>query len=310
MEATNDSPFYQRFYQYQKERFPFIGHGILIATFTFSAISFSRICRGAEGFISLKAYLISIFTTITLFFLVRIFDEFKDAEDDALYRKHLPVPRGLISFKELKILGIITCIAQILVNSFFNPKMFLLYIIFMVYLMLMGKEFFVASWLKKHPLTYVASHMVIIPLVDVYASGMDWLLAGVKAPTGLLFFFAVSYMNGVVLEFGRKIKVPENEEVNTYSTLYGADKATYAYIGILFTTLLLSIAAAWVAGYGLTGVLALSACFIVCSFPAWIFLKKKTVLTSKLIEYSSALWTALMYFTLGGIPMLTKLIHG
>lgn len=309
MTVENNSPFIKRFYQYQKERFPIIGHGILISTFTFSAISYSRICRGAEGFISLKAYLISIFTTITLFFLVRIFDEFKDAEDDAKYRKHLPVPRGLISFRELKIMGIITCMAQIIVNAFFNPQMFLLYIIFMAYLLLMAKEFFVSEWLKKHPLTYIASHMFIIPLVDVYASGMDWLLEGVAAPIGLLFFFAVSYMNGVVLEFGRKIKVPENEEVNTYSTLYGVSIATYAFIGILFVTMLLSITAALFAGYGTTGIYTLISCFIVCSLPAFIFLRKKTVFTSKLIELSSAMWTILMYLSLGGIPMLTKLVH-
>ncbi len=54
--------------------------------------------------------------------------------------------------------------------------------------------------------------MLIIPLVDVYASGLDWLLEGTDAPRGLLFFFAVSFMNGVVLEIGRKIRTPDQEK--------------------------------------------------------------------------------------------------
>ena len=33
--------------------------------------------------------------------------------------------------------------------------------------------------------------MLIIPLIDIYASGLDWLLEGASAPKGLLFFFAV-----------------------------------------------------------------------------------------------------------------------
>ena len=42
-----------------------------------------------------------------------IFDEFKDAEDDAKYRKELAVPRGLISFRELTIMGIVVVLAQV-----------------------------------------------------------------------------------------------------------------------------------------------------------------------------------------------------
>ena len=106
-------PLLQRFYIYQKERFPILGHGLMIFAFTFSAISYSRICRGKEGFIPWQDFLIGIFATVTLFFLVRIFDEFKDKEDDAKYRKYLPVPRGLISLKELRIIGLVVASMQI-----------------------------------------------------------------------------------------------------------------------------------------------------------------------------------------------------
>lgn len=304
----NQLPFLHRFFIYQKERFPFIGHGLLVASFSFSAISYSRICRGAEGFVSWPVYLVGIFTTISLFFLVRVFDEFKDAEDDAKYRSHLPVPRGLISFKELAILGIIAALLQIILNSIFFPKMLIIYFIVIAYLCLMGKEFFIPEWLKKHQFWYVVSHMLIIPLIDVYASGLDWLLEGVPAPDGLLFFFAVSFMNGIVLEIGRKIRVPEKEEFNTYSTMMGAPKATRLWILILFITLCCSLAASWFAGYGITGAAILTGFFLICALPAVLFLSKPTHRYSKMIEYASALWTIAMYLTLGGVPMIQQLI--
>src|SRR5688572_21441737 len=119
--------FLKRFYIYQKERFPFIGNIVLIAAFTFSALSYSRISRNAEGFVSLNTYLLGVFTTVTLFFLVRIFDEFKDAKDDALYRPELPVPRGLVSLQELRNIGVIILILQILVNAAFAPRMLYLF---------------------------------------------------------------------------------------------------------------------------------------------------------------------------------------
>jgi 4-hydroxybenzoate polyprenyltransferase len=306
----NNLPFFSRLYIYQKERFPVLGHGLLVAAFSFSAISYSRICRGAEGFVSWKIFLVGIFTTVSLFFLVRIFDEFKDKEEDALYRKYLPVPRGLINLKELKILGIITVVFQVVLNFIFFPKMLWIYFIIIAYLCLMGKEFFIPKWLKKHQFWYVTSHMFIIPLIDIYASGLDWFLGGVKAPIGLFFFFAVSYMNGIVLEIGRKIKPRGSEEegVNSYTKMIGENKAPVLWIGILFITFCLAVLAAQYAGYGKMALSVLSFFFIICSIPAILFLKKKNTRSAKSIEISSALWTIAMYLSLGGIPMLQKLL--
>jgi 4-hydroxybenzoate polyprenyltransferase len=309
IEEQNNYPFLRRFFIYQKERFPFLGHGLLVASFSFSAISYSRICRGTEGFVSWSTFLVGIVTTISLFFLVRVFDEFKDAEDDVKHRSYLPVPRGLISFKELAIMGVLAVIVQIGLNALFFPKMLLLYSIAMGYLCLMGREFFIGEWLKKHQLWYVVSHMLIIPLIDMYASGLDWLLEGVNAPKGLIFFFIVSFMNGIVLEIGRKIRVPEKEEFNTYSKMFGAVKATGLWILILFVTLCFSILASSFAGHGITGIAILVCLFILCVIPALLFLSKQSQHGSKLIEYASALWTIGMYLTLGGVPMLNQLLH-
>nr|WP_295933910.1 UbiA family prenyltransferase [uncultured Dyadobacter sp.] len=306
----NNAPFLLRLFLYQKERFPVLGHGLLVTAFSFSAISYARICRGADGFVALPTFAVGVFTTITLFFLVRIFDEFKDAEDDARFRKELPVPRGLISLREMAITGAVLAVAQVLVNAYFFPEMLVLYALVVGYLLLMGKEFFIADWLKKHQFWYVTSHMFIIPLVDIYASGLDWLLAGVKAPTGLIFFFAVSYMNGIVLEIGRKIRAPEQESegVLTYTAMLGIPRAVGLWIGTLVVTLLLSITAAVFAGYGRTAMLVLGVIFVLCSLPAFLFLNTKTHKLSKMIEYASAFWTISMYLTLGGGPMISKLL--
>jgi len=309
LQKQNSYSFIRRFLIYQKERFPFLGHGLLVASFSFSAISYSRICRGAEGFVSLSTFLVGVATTISLFFLVRVFDEFKDAEDDARYRGHLPVPRGLISFKELAVAGSVAVMIQVSLNSYFFPKMLILYSLVIAYLCLMGKEFFVGEWLKKHQFWYVTSHMLIIPLIDMYASGLDWLLAGTEAPKGLIFFFLVSFMNGIVLEIGRKIRVPEKEEFNTYSTMMGAGNATKLWIFVLAITFGFSLLASWFAGYGLTGFLILLFFFAVCSLAAFLFLYRQSERHSKLIEYASALWTIGMYLTLGGVPMISKLLH-
>ncbi|NJM16244.1 MAG: UbiA family prenyltransferase, partial [Bacteroidales bacterium] len=289
---------------------PFLAHGIMISAFTFSAIAYSRISRGEQGFIAWPHFVIGIFATITLFFLVRIFDEFKDKEDDKKYRKYLPVPRGLISLKELKAMGLVVGLAQVAVIAAFQPKMLYLYTMVLAYLMLMGKEFFVSKWLKKRQLTYIASHMVIIPLIDVYSSGLDWLLNHSQPHWGLAWFFAVSYMNGMVLEFGRKIRTPETEEegVVSYTGLYGTKAGAAIWIGLLLFTMLLAVGASRYANYGGIAIVVLSIFFVLCSLPAWLFLIRPTVKRTKYIEYASALWTALMYLSLGAMPMIKSLM--
>ena len=92
----------------------------------------------------------------------------------------------------------------------------------------MTREFFVARWLKAHPIVYMTSHMVIIPLVDLYATACDWRVAGLTGPpAGLSWFLIVSYLNGIVVEIGRKTRAPADEEhgVETYSALWGRQGA-------------------------------------------------------------------------------------
>ncbi len=300
--------FIKRFYIYQKERFPVLGHGLMIAAFSFSAIAFSRVCRGAEGFISWKLYFLAIFNTIGIFFLLRVFDEFKDKEDDAKFRKYLPVPRGLISLTELRNVGIGVFVSQIVVNSIFVPQILPLYALVVGYLLLMGKEFFVAEWLKKHQFWYVVSHMLIIPLVDVLASGFDWELNNVVPSRGLLLFFAVSFMNGVVLEIGRKIKTPLNEEegVVSYTKLLGITGAPLTWLLLLVATLVLAILSSQYAGHSVEEQMMLVVLFVICSLSSLWFMLSKTQKAAKSMEIAAALWTLGMYILLGGIKMFIR----
>ncbi|MEL6132049.1 MAG: UbiA family prenyltransferase [Bacteroidota bacterium] len=302
--------FLARFWTYLAERFPLQMNGVVIAVFTFSAISYSRICRGEEGFVAWDDYLLGFFVTLTIFFMVRIFDEFKDQKEDALYRQYLPVPRGLISLKELFWVGVVTVIAQFAVILLFHPTLLWLYLLAMGYLLLMRVEFFVPDWLKQRQILYIASHMVIIPLVDVYATGVDWKLEAALPSTGLFFFFAVSYLNGVVLEFGRKMRAPEQEEegVVSYTGLYGAKGGVIIWLILLWLTLGCSLFAAAYAGYGWWGYSCLISFCLFATLPGVRFWQHATPARAKYVEYAAGAWTVAMYLTLGGVPMLRALL--
>ena len=99
---------------------------------------------------------------------------------------------------------------------------------------LMTREFFVAEWLKARPFTYLWSHMLIVPLIDLYATACDWLPAGVAPPAGLGWFLAASFFNGIVVEIGRKLRAPADEEpgVETYSAAVGPAARRWPSLGV------------------------------------------------------------------------------
>ena len=90
----------------------------------------------------------------------------------------------------------------------------------------------------------MTSHMLILPLVDLYATACDWWVAGLRQPPpGLYWFLVVSYLNGLVIEIGRKTRAPADEEhgVETYSALWGTNGAVRAWL----LTVLVTAFAAW-----------------------------------------------------------------
>lgn len=303
-------PFLRRFGEYQAERFPFLQHGPLILAFTFSAASYSRIVRGGDGFIPASDFIVGALTTLSLFLLLRIADEFKDAAEDARFRPYRPVPRGLVTLRELATLGAAVVLLLLALNLATMPRMIPLWLVPLGYMVLMTREFFLRDWLKRHPIAYMLSHMMVLPMIDVYTTGLDWHNAAVSPPGGLEYFLLVTFLNGMVIEIGRKIRAPEAEEegVETYSALYGARRATIIWLLVLLLTCGSAVAAAMHAGYGAVGLAILAGVLLLCGLPALRFLRTGAQRDAHRIELAAGIWTIAMYLALGGIPMVVKLI--
>ena len=243
---------------------------------------------------------------------VVVVTEFKDAEDDARYRPYRPVPRGLITLRELAMLGAVAVVAQIALNLAVIPAMLVAWVLVLGYMLLMWREFFVAAWLKRRPILYMLTHMAVMPLIDFYTTGLDWLDAGAAPPRGLEFFLTVTFLNGIVIEVGRKIRAAEQEEtgVETYSALYGARRATLGWLGVMTLTWGSAVLAALYAGFGSLGVIPLTGFLLLCAVPALLFLRSGSPRHAKLIETAAGIWTLAMYLTLGAAPMLIEMLGG
>jgi 4-hydroxybenzoate polyprenyltransferase len=301
-----------RWWVYQKERFPLLAHGPLVAAFSASAVSFSALLRGPGTRPALAAWAVAFVTALTLFLQLRIADEFKDAEEDARYRPYRPVPRGLVSLRELAWIGVVVAAGQLVLCLWLGGRdgelhwqLPALLLLTWTYFALMSHEFFVRDWLKARPVVYLFTHMGIMPLVDWYATGCDWVPAQGAMPPGLAWFLAASFCNGLVIELGRKIRAPEQEEpgVQTYSMLWGRRGATGAWLTALAATLACALCAArridFLPGVGaVLGVLLAGGVGL-----GWAFASTAQAKLAKGIEAYSGVWTLALYLMLGVVPL-------
>lgn len=181
---------------------------------------------------NLNPDLLSVFLTLTalllFLFRLRIFDEFKDHEHDARFYPERPVPRGLISLKELEFILIPVMLVEVLIALVVGFPATLLFIIAFLYSLLMLKEFFVRTWLRAHFTVYIITHeILIIPLFLYlfYMNGMpDKEITGSFSSLLLLFVGAQLFL----LEVTRKFRSRENEipSRDTYTAQYGKIGAT------------------------------------------------------------------------------------
>lgn len=264
--------------------------------------------------------IIALFIIIFMFFFqLRITDEFKDYEEDLKYRPYRPVQRGIISLKTLGKIGIATVTIQIILAHVIDPEIIYFMIFVWIYMFLMAKEFFIKKWLTKRILIYALSHVVImvfITLVIVEATQyivpknifdvfiLQWYKHNIDF--ALIPLFALNYLNGIVLEIGRKTRRADEEEhgVQTYSKLWGRKKAV-VILSLLFIIeyflVILGLAHTY-EKYFFFGGLTLLIIFIVSIYFMVKFLKKD--LSGKIVETVSGLWIIFSSICMGLLPYL------
>ena len=314
---------------YLNERFPLGKNSFFVLIFTLSGYIYTSLLYNSKimylftngvkiGIFQYK--IIALFIIIFMFFFqLRITDEFKDYEEDLKYRAYRPVQRGIISLKTLGKTGIATVIIQIMLAHVIDPEIIYFMIFVWIYMFLMAKEFFIKKWLTKRILIYALSHVVImvfITLVIVEATQyivpknifdvfiLQWYRHNIDF--ALIPLFVLNYLNGIVLEIGRKTRRADEEEhgVQTYSKLWGRKKAVIV-LSLLFVIEYLLVILGLTHTYKeyfFFGGLTLLVILIVSIYFMIKFLKKD--LSGKIVETVSGLWIIFSSMCMGLLPYL------
>lgn len=301
-----------RLWEYQTERFPVFKHGALIAAFGASAVCLSALLRDAAP--NPLAVLVAVLVLFGFFFQLRVADEHKDNEDDTKYRPERPVPRGLVTLGELRGVAIGVGVVQLALTAWLSPGLIVFVLLVWACVAVMTKEFFVPKWLKARPIVYMVSHMLIMPLIDLYATACDWQPAGIALHEdfGLTLgaFLLLSLVNGSAIEIARKSWAPEMERegVETYSKLWGAGRSGVVVMAIVLAGFAL---AAFINVRSEAGTWMLGGLALVTAWSAWCaidYAGTPTPKTAKMLETASGVFVLANYLLLGVIPLLLSLV--
>lgn len=302
-----DAGLWRRLWLYQAERFPLGKTSLLLLAFSASSISVSAHLAGRSlphWGVFAAAWLVAI----SFFFQLRACDEYKDLEDDRLYRPERPIPSGLVSLR--LVLGLAAASAVIAIGLTLTITPFLLVPLALVWawLGLMTAEFFVSDWLKARPFVYLVSHMAIMALIDLYLTGAEWLPHGWVPPLGMWVFLLLSLVNGCVLEIGRKVWAPQNERagVETYSALLGPARAAWLWLAICALAWLLLLTIGTLVGapliVGGISVLLLAA----IGLTVWRFVREPSPEGQGRIDSLAGIWVLCCYVLAGYAPFIPR----
>ena len=293
-----------RAWTYLQERFPLPAHGPLVFAFAGGVACASAALRGAPG-PGWPAVVVASLVALGFFFQLRVADEWKDAETDRLHQPERPVPRGLVTLRELTVAALGVAGIQLALAIWLGPQLIVVLAMVWGFGALMTVEFGMKAWLRERPVATLLSHAWIVPFIDFFAISCDVLGNEASYPEGVEWLVGVSLFGGTVVEVGRKIWAPSDERpgVVTYSGIWGVQPALMVWGAVVALSLgcgwmvLRYIGDAQVIGVGLAG----AAVLMVAS--AFLAMHVAAPGRGRIVETLAGVWTLVLYLSIGPLAL-------
>ncbi|WP_187261156.1 UbiA family prenyltransferase [Pontibacter beigongshangensis] len=218
---------------YFKERFPVINMALFAILFlTVHAVA-TYFSAAAEPPVFGWKEVLGMVATISFFFRLRVFDEIKDYDLDAINHPQRVLQSGRVTIRQLVVLALAGVALELIWAWLMGVPTFVCWALAIGYSLLMRYEFFVSDYLKKRLVLYAITHMLIMPLVIL------WIWSAYVPDYGLsttFFMLAMlSLLGGFSFEIARKIHAQEAERelVDSYSKSMGFGLAIITVLVIL-----------------------------------------------------------------------------
>jgi 4-hydroxybenzoate polyprenyltransferase len=227
------------------ERFP-ARNAVFFAVFYATALLIGRSVGNGGGPMPLSLRDAAGFVAVWCFFLMlRVFDEHKDFEADAIAHPQRVLQRGLVTLADLRMIGAIAIAVQLGVSLWLDGGFGAVtawWLAAVAWSVLMAREFFVRTWLRAHLVVYALSHIIVMAILAMWVATMG--APNATAAAAPWAFAVLSLFAGLAFEVARKIRAPEQEHpmADSYTQALGIGPAAAMLLAVVLGA---AVAALW-----------------------------------------------------------------
>lgn len=273
-----------RWIQFTSERFPLGSHMAMICLF---CLSHQALLKEAIDYQSI----IIILIVTSFFFRLRLFDELKDYQTDIIQNPDRPLPRGLLSEKDLKKALPILVIFELILMAIISIYGIIFMLITTLYSFLMYNEFFLSRHLNNKLTTYAITHTFVTVLLSLTL--FSALHSSFHLQLDFVLFSLSTWPLFNIFEFTRKtFASSEEKSVQTYSNVWGKKGAIALSISQAFIHLYLI---SFISSIGLFKIIILSTPLFFMSLFAIAYLIHDSIQSAKIYRLFSALYIVLFF---------------
>ncbi|MBE9180514.1 hypothetical protein IQ268_18285 [Oculatella sp. LEGE 06141] len=303
----------ERWWMYQQQRFSLFKWGGFAAVFSGAAVLHSLLLRRSfpaetnafSAAHAIGAVLIAFLVVFLCCLQLRIVDEvslFKQrcVQSDASMSNQLTtdleviaVAAGIMQFGLTLALGHLSLL--LVLGSVWG------------YLGLIHQAFFVPTWLRANPLPKTLLRAGLCPLITLYATGCDWLIASQAPPGGIIWFLLVSLFAAIAADIGCLIHAPTDAVPGsqTYTALWGRERAVVVWLGILWLLSITSLLAGMQIQFTTAIALLLPFLSVGAVIVAWRY-HSRPVQKRAQFGWITEVWIVSVYVSLGIVPFVLQ----
>jgi 4-hydroxybenzoate polyprenyltransferase len=207
-----------RVFAFLIERFPPVPQLILMAVLFVAATLMSAVLlptsiTGRLGDIDPLQAVAGFVGSLLFIIRLRLYDDVKDADTDRVENPTRPIPRGLVTIRELDVAAFVVLVVEGALIASVGQLTFLCWAIAAAWSVLMRLEFFAPDWLDRHVATFAISHMIVLGLIygallamGIEARGGDSDLATLYGEPVVIGVMLAATSIGIGFEWGRKFE--------------------------------------------------------------------------------------------------------
>ena len=216
-----------KLYQYFSYRFP------LVALSVFALLLIAAIHKQLDIAINLQSLFLYSLLYVGFLLHLRLLDEFKDYNYDSKFHPDRPVQKGIVSLSNIKSLAIINVISMILLVTYLDSHLLVLFVIALLYSGLMYKEFWINNFWERSSVLYLISHEIIfLPLHYYFFSAITDSLY-IFRNLAEISFFIYTILPIILIEIGRKMNhrysPNKKKTTDTYAYSWGEQLSTIVF---------------------------------------------------------------------------------